>query len=229
MSIASIRQKSISVECPVDYEMYRFVTVDFSAGTCVYTSAGAKPNAVTITKANTRSGGIYTIEVVPLNWINGTHHLDCNGAIAAGNRIEVGTNGMAKVLTGVDTLERWVWTISTDLIAANAIDLTIDGNSITQTVFATTSKALLEAVIVKMLAKAEFDLHSCNILAGSGDHAIEWVSHITQNTVTFAVSGGVSQPNHTTVNFPERLNARDTGFVCHLGAADLEVCSASIF
>lgn len=102
---------------------------------------------------------------------------------------------------------------STALIDSNSVVVTIDTKSTVAEVYASSHLETLEAIIAKMLLKAEFALTSCEIVAGTTDLTIRWTSSVVQTSIAIVITGGISQPTMTYTNPVP---------VCGWGVADTE-------
>lgn len=97
-----MRVNSISRECPTGYVKDRCVTLNHTAGSVLYTSAGAVPTHITLSDAMERINGRYTIEIVNVDTVQGAIDLK-NGAgtIAIGAELEVvGAEGKVQTKSG---------------------------------------------------------------------------------------------------------------------------------
>ena len=80
--------RTLRFTCAADLLMNRFVTINKANGTVAYTTAGEKPDAITIGNEDNLE-----IEVQLLGNLYETFFFDSEGTIAKGGAVEVGTDG----------------------------------------------------------------------------------------------------------------------------------------
>lgn len=101
------RESDLSFGCPIDYKEGRAVTIDDGAGTVVYTTAGAVPDALTVgptndvARSSLSSEFPYTISVKKISGIFGSEFVTPAAAISRGDDLEViGTLGKVQPQSG---------------------------------------------------------------------------------------------------------------------------------
>ena len=95
MSMGTIRIFPFRCSCSSALARYRFVDITDSTQACAYSSAGSKPDGVTVVKNATAVGSAYQISVRPLSHLDSTFFITLAGSVSRGDKLFATTDGEA--------------------------------------------------------------------------------------------------------------------------------------